>query len=138
MTDTIREWVVKGEEDFRVAQRLRRPGGRPTPNAVCFHCQQCAEKYLKALCVSKGIRFEKRHDLLYLLALLVKVEPSLEFLRTELQNLSRYAVEVRYPGDFADQEEAETAFRQIKLVRRILREKLGLVDHRAGRGRKRR
>ena len=42
------EWVQKGEDDFIVTQKMFRARKQPVYDAVCFHAQQCAEKYLKA------------------------------------------------------------------------------------------
>jgi HEPN domain-containing protein len=42
------EWVQKAEGDFLVAQKMLRARKQPVYDAVCFHSQQCAEKYLKA------------------------------------------------------------------------------------------
>jgi len=42
------EWVRKAETDFLAAAALA-DASPPLHDAVCFHCQQCAEKYLKAL-----------------------------------------------------------------------------------------
>ncbi|MBW1960508.1 MAG: HEPN domain-containing protein [Deltaproteobacteria bacterium] len=39
---------------------------------VCFHAQQCAEKYLKAFLTFKNIDFPKTHDIGELLALVSK------------------------------------------------------------------
>jgi len=119
------EWIKKAEEDYRAAVRLLKHRGKPTYNLVCFCCQQCVEKYLKAFCVSNGIDFEKRHELIYLLGLLLDVDRSLELLRDELQVLNRYAVDIRYPGDFAGRDEAARALRSAKAVRKVMRMKLG-------------
>ena len=43
------EWVNKAEEDAAVAERESRVRKRPSPGAVCYHAQQCIEKYLKAV-----------------------------------------------------------------------------------------
>ena len=48
MNPLTHEWIQKAEEDFEAAQRLSRSRTIPLWNAVCFHAQQCAEKYLKA------------------------------------------------------------------------------------------
>ena len=101
MNEVLEEWIAKAEEDYRAARRLLRYSLHPTYNITCFCCQQCAEKYLKALLVHHNIEFEKRHDLLYLLNILLPIEPSLELIRDELRKLNRFAVDVRYPGDFA-------------------------------------
>jgi predicted nucleotidyltransferase len=55
-----------GSKDYQAALALSRLRKRPTPNALSFHCQQCAEKYLKAFLVSKNVKFPKTHDLLEL------------------------------------------------------------------------
>ncbi len=61
------EWVVKAEADFQGALALSRRKN-PLPDLVCFHCQQCAEKYLKAVLQEWGIPFPKTHVLTDLLA----------------------------------------------------------------------
>ncbi|MCZ6777259.1 MAG: HEPN domain-containing protein [Ignavibacteria bacterium] len=88
MKRVLDDWITKAEGDYRAAIRLHGPGAGATHDAVCFHCQQCVEKYLKALCTLDKIRFEKGHNLLYLLGLLQGVNPSLELFRTEFQNLT--------------------------------------------------
>jgi HEPN domain-containing protein len=42
------EWVIKAEGDFATAERELRATDNLNYDAVCFHAQQCAEKYLKA------------------------------------------------------------------------------------------
>lgn len=62
MTDPL-SWVERADEDYALARSaLRRK--KPLAYGVCFHSQQCAEKYLKAMLVSKRQRFSKVHDLL--------------------------------------------------------------------------
>lgn len=68
MSDLVSEWVTKGEEDWSSAQILLRDES-PLVTPALFHLQQCAEKLLKALLIKKNIRFERRHDLSYLLRL---------------------------------------------------------------------
>ncbi|MCE9531588.1 MAG: HEPN domain-containing protein [Planctomycetes bacterium] len=43
----------KAEADFAAANDLA-PRSQPVHDIVCFHCQQCAEKYLKALLEELG------------------------------------------------------------------------------------
>jgi HEPN domain-containing protein len=97
-------WLAKAEEDRLAAEWLLQSEA-PLTLASAFHIQQCAEKLLKALLVEKGRTFEKRHDLPYLLE-----RASQETLRTHvgfLEELSPYAVEFRYPGDFHPPSERE-------------------------------
>jgi HEPN domain-containing protein len=50
------EWVEKAETDFLAAKALAREV-LPLHEPVCFHCQQAAEKYLKALLKRQASRF---------------------------------------------------------------------------------
>jgi HEPN domain-containing protein len=55
-----REWIIKAENDLKTASHTLKIGkGCPT-DTVCFHAQQCVEKYLKAFLVCKGIDFSKK------------------------------------------------------------------------------
>jgi HEPN domain-containing protein len=60
------EWIEKAEGDFATAQRELRARKLPNYDAVCFHAQQCAEKYLKAMLQEAGIVFGKTHNLIIL------------------------------------------------------------------------
>jgi len=55
MNSPVQEWIGKAEEDFHVALSLRRMRRHPAHNAVCFHAQQCVEKYLKAVLENRGL-----------------------------------------------------------------------------------
>ena len=55
------EWVDKAEADCAVALHRRRQ--EPLPDVVCYHCQQCVEKYLKAYLIAQGITPPRIHDL---------------------------------------------------------------------------
>ncbi|MBI1904191.1 MAG: HEPN domain-containing protein [Planctomycetia bacterium] len=61
--------MKKAEADYRGAARLAH-GAEPLHDLVCFHCQQSAEKYLKALFEEVGQRVPRTHDLDALLTLL--------------------------------------------------------------------
>jgi len=71
MNGVVSEWMEKAEGDFRTAEREMRARKAPNYDAVCFHAQQCAEKYLKAFLVHRQIPFRPIHDLEMLLELIV-------------------------------------------------------------------
>lgn len=125
MKSATREWVRKAEADFRGAKSL---AGKTPPlhDLVCFHCQQCAEKYLKALLEELGIAVAKTHALDHLLTVLRPHHPSLRPLRRGLLLLKRFAVDVRYPGASAKKREATAALRWAGKVRTECRSLLGL------------
>ncbi len=47
----VRRWIAKAEDDFAVGERLSAAGAEGPDWVVCFHAQQSAEKYVKALLV---------------------------------------------------------------------------------------
>lgn len=127
MKPLTEEWVRKAEEDYRVAKR-EIEAEPPSFNAVCFHAQQCVEKYLKAVLQENEVAFQKVHDLAILLDQCRSFVPELEGLREDLQKLNVFAVEVRYPGFEAqrrDAEEALSAMEKASMAIRPYFEKLG-------------
>ncbi len=63
MTPATREWVEKAENDYDVVSLLLRSRKRNRYDPICFHAQQCVEKYLKGRMVEEKIAFSKTHDL---------------------------------------------------------------------------
>ncbi len=126
MKPITHEWVLKAEGDFATATRELGVTINPTYDAVCFHAQQCAEKYLKARLQEADIFFVKTHDLINLLDLLLPVESGWDTLRTDLQALTVFAVAYRYPGDSADKNDAEEAVSKCRNIREIVRRALSL------------
>ncbi len=120
------EWVRKAEEDYAGAVQMKRRSAATLPNLICFHCQQCAEKYLKARLYEADVEFPKTHDLLNLLKLVLPVEPLWETARDSLQRLNAYATDFRYPGDTATPAEAQLAVTNCTSFRRLARQRLGL------------
>jgi len=127
MKQSTRDWVKKAEEDYLAALDLARRRKRRLHNSVCFHCQQAAEKYLKARIEETGLRIPRSHDLESLLNLLLQTEPLWAALRPALQNLTDFAVDFRYPGNEANKQDAKAALRDAKAVRKEVRLALGLT-----------
>jgi HEPN domain-containing protein len=127
MKDETEEWVEKAEGDLRTAQREIAITEGPNYDAVCFHAQQCAEKYLKARMIEVGLAVSRIHDLEALLNLLLPVEPQWNVLLQPAITLSVMAVEVRYPGMSADAEDAENGLRSAETIRDAVRAALQLT-----------
>lgn len=96
MKQTTREWVQKAEDDFVMAKQIGR-SKKLLHDGVCFHCQQCAEKYLKALLDDLALVIPRTHNLDDLLGLLTTHHPKLRALRRGLIYLTDFAVDYRYP-----------------------------------------
>lgn len=126
MKAATRDWIKKAESDWLAAIALARRRKIPLYDQVCFHCQQSAEKYLKARLEEAGIVSSKTHDLERLLNLVVKLEPRWAALQPSAKRLTDYAVDFRYPGNEATRQEAKTAIADARAMREIARLALGL------------
>ncbi len=120
------EWVAKAEADFATAQRESRVRKNPNYDGICFHYQQCAEKYLKARLCEAEISFSKIHDLVALLEKVLKIEPNWEIFRKDLAYLSDFAVTFRYPGESANKKSALEAKQLCSFFRKTARSSLRL------------
>ncbi|MCL5961763.1 MAG: HEPN domain-containing protein [Chloroflexi bacterium] len=98
MTEETRAWLFKAEQDLEAAEVLlaRRP---PLIEPALFHCQQAAEKSLKAYLVWHNQPFAKTHDLVALLSLCISIEPQFTALEAATVALTPLAVSFRYPGE---------------------------------------
>lgn len=120
------EWVEKAEGDYNTASREYRARKSPNYDAVCFHCQQCAEKYLKALLQEREKYFPLTHKLITLLELCLEDMPDIDLHRDTLKALDRYAVIFRYPGESAIKSDARAAIKSLRNFRTYARSLLGL------------
>jgi HEPN domain-containing protein/predicted nucleotidyltransferase len=116
----IREWLVKAENDLKAAVQILALKQEAPTDTVCFHAQQCIEKYLKTLLVFHAISFTKTHDLRVLMRLIpAKLRPRLE--RTDRARITRYAAVTRYPSAGKDIPLAQ-ARKEVAIARRVRRE----------------
>lgn len=97
--DVILSWLQRARSDLQLGRVALQVKG-VMPEDVCFHAQQCAEKSLKALLLQKGINFPKTHAVEVLLDLLKAQGISLPKNVDDAFELSEYAVQTRYPGEW--------------------------------------
>ena len=118
----VRRWVEKAEHDLAAAEHMMALAERGLTDIVCFHCQQCAEKYLKGLLVLHTVDFPKTHDLRVLLEL-ARENTKLDLPATAVVPLNRYTIEGRYPGgwDPIPPKEASDAINMARGVREAAR-----------------
>jgi len=95
--DVVRSWIDKTGNDLLAATHLLKLGARAPTDAVCFHAQQAAEKYLKALLAFRGLEFPKTHDL-DALARRLPYGLRSRLHAIDLAELTRHATVTRYPG----------------------------------------
>ncbi len=120
-----REWVQKAEGDYQVAKREIR-AENAVYDAVCFHAQQCVEKYLKAWLVENSRSFPRTHDLVVLFDLCKNEVSELTPHRASLAFLTTFAIAFRYPGEQATEDDAREAVQTMETLRALIRWRLGV------------
>jgi HEPN domain-containing protein len=113
------EWVVRARHDFDTAQLLVRSKSE-SHEIICFHCQQCIEKLLKAILVKNKVDFPRIHDLVKLANVTSGIIPSISGYYEMLAELNEYAVAGRYPGEIVDASDAKEAFHISSTLREVL------------------
>lgn len=98
VADLVRGWLLKAESDLTNARMCVAAG--QSLDTACFHAQQAAEKFLKAYLTAYGIDFPFIHNLEKLIELGAKHDPSFLSIKAPGQELTPYAVELRYDDEF--------------------------------------
>jgi len=116
--EVAHQWIEKAEHDLKNAEHTLTLEQDCPFDTICFHAQQCAEKYLKALLVSQSFDFPKTHDLRILIQLVLS-KLSLTLNIPEVLKLNRYSIESRYPGEWdpiarSDAEEAVAIAQRVR------------------------
>lgn len=102
-----RRWLRYAAEDLASAKTLAE-SSTAVPRQSCWLAQQAAEKALKAALVCRRIDFPRTHDLDLLRNLLpadcrARTEPA------DVAELTEWAIEARYPGDWPEATPADAA-----------------------------
>ncbi|HEY4688347.1 MAG TPA: HEPN domain-containing protein [Anaerolineae bacterium] len=130
--DLTEEWVKKAEDNYVSALALARRRSRPVHDVVCNQCQQCVEKYLKAMLVRHRIDFPKTHDLIQLKNLVMRIDADVQLMNRYLATLNPYGIDIRYPGLGATAADAREAVKAMQAVRAFARARLGLRTRKKG------
>ena len=93
-------WRQKADNDLKTGTD-ELATENPATDTVCFHMQQCVEKYLKAFLVCQGKEITPTHNVALLLQHCIDRDPAFDRLKAiNVAVLTAYAVNVRYPDDF--------------------------------------
>lgn len=112
-------WLSKAKSDLAVAEVIFRV--EPPFYAQClFHCQQSVEKSLKAFLTWHDVPFRKTHDLKRIGRQCAKIDPQMEKLLKRAAPLSKYAWQLRYPGEDEEPNRRET-HRGLSTARQIFK-----------------
>jgi predicted nucleotidyltransferase/HEPN domain-containing protein len=91
------QWMGKARSDLRTTEALLALTPPEVGNAL-YHCQQAAEKAMKALLYWQDVPFHKTHELEKLGKDCVDRDPALGPLFSRAKSLSEYVYLFRYPG----------------------------------------
>lgn len=121
----VSKWIKKAENDLLTVKR-ELSFEEPVTQTVCFHCQQAAEKYLKAFLVHHQIYFSKTHKIMELLELCSTVDSAFKDTLEDADNLTDYAVEIRYPDVWLEPtiEDSKEAFKMAQKVKEFVLKRL--------------
>ena len=99
--DDAKEWLSYAEADLGVATHLLNTYNPKPFEIVCFHCQQAAEKAVKALIVLNGSHggIPKKHDIFLLLNQIKNMIDIDEKYYNYADILTPYGVVMRYPNE---------------------------------------
>ena len=119
-----KEWLDFAAMDLEAAQFLF--DMRPVPvEIICYHCEQAAEKLLKAVLVAADIEPPKTHDLIQLCKKCAELDSAYEVLADACIELSPYGVQVRYPSDLdLNEDDMQYALTMCRRIDKVVREKL--------------
>jgi len=99
--ELLRAWLGKALNDLKSARIVGDAPDGPLDTAI-YHCQQAAEKAVKAFLVFKGVMPEKTHDVRKLTLQASSFDSSFHKCVPIAAALTPYAWEFRYPSDLAE------------------------------------
>ncbi len=106
----VEEWIAKAAADMETSDREAAiTGVKANYDAVCFHAQQAIEKLMKAVLIAHGLTPPYTHDLSLLAGLIAKHLGDWPHDSKDLRLLTLGAVQYRYPGMAATQQDSSDA-----------------------------
>ncbi len=121
------ERARKAETDHLMMKAGQQISAPDIHDQICFHAQQCVEKYLKAWLQEANLRVPRTHNLNALLNLIVPTHPEWRAWQTDFAKFKPHAVDVRYEI-FVTAADAEHAVRVCNEVRTAIRTVLQLPN----------
>jgi HEPN domain-containing protein len=118
------KWVEIAEKDLLTAKTMI-DIDTPPLEIICYHCEQAAEKYLKAYLIYNDEPIAKTHDLVFLNKKCIKQDKDFEKITKECIRLTNYGVNIRYPN-FMDiiREDAEIALKDVMKIIDLINKKI--------------
>jgi len=125
----VKEWFSKAEKDLDEAKFLFE-NRRPLED-VAYFVHQSTEKYLKGFLIYNGWELEKIHDLVRLIREACRFDESLEQFIPEMEKITDFYIESRYPIGYEVEytsEEIEGAIKTANSIRKLVKMKIVLEE----------
>ncbi len=125
----IDSWIEKAEKDLLTVKHELSFSDAVT-ESVCFHCQQAAEKFLKAYLIFLEISFTKTHEIGELITKCENKDKEISVIKEEADKLTDYAISVRYPEEPFEPtlQEANEAFETATRIRIFVLDRIATMD----------
>jgi len=109
----VNEWIRFAQMDYDAAKNIAILHNPVPLEIVCYHCQQSAEKVLKAYAIAKGEPIIKTHDLETILEQCVRHDEQFDILAEQCPELTSYVTFSRYPvgDDEVNEHDMKTALK---------------------------
>ena len=122
-SDVVKEWIAFAEMDYLTAKHLYENMYPKPLEIICYHCQQCAEKLLKAALIANNVSLQKTHDLGLLAEMLQEYISVDENYINICNDLTPYGIKIRYPQElFIEEYHVENALKATQQLRDWLKE----------------
>ena len=121
----IEEWLNFAKEDLDTAKTLLN-SEYLFNRSICYHCQQSAEKDLKAYIIYLDLPLNKTHNLIKLVDQISELDKEITHLQKAVEVLTDYIVTARYPDDseLITDEESKLAFNESEKINNYIKTKI--------------
>ena len=97
--DLAKEWMEYARMDLASARFLLQMKPQPW-EIICFHCQQAAEKALKAYLALHGKQIPRIHDLVSLSESCAEIGDGFDTFYPSCERLNDFSAKIRYPTEY--------------------------------------
>ena len=97
----LQSWLIKAANDLKNSRIVAAAADGPLDTAI-YHCQQAAEKAVKAYLIFRGLTPQKTHDIRKLTLQASEFDAQFDQFLDHAAALTPYAWEFRYPDDLAE------------------------------------
>lgn len=118
-TELVRDWLTRADHDLRSARALAALAD-PLLDTAIYHCQQAAEKSVKAWLQASDVVIPRTHDIEVLIELASTSNSGFAGYSKAAEALTPYASAFRYPGGFEEpmpsREEFDAALKDAQTI----------------------